>query len=93
MTRLSTPNMVGLIMGTWFLASGAGNAVAALIAQATVAEGGGTQQVLAVYNNVGRMAVMVGVALIALSPLLKKYMHLDTLEEDAVKWAKENARV
>ncbi len=93
MTRLSTPNMVGLIMGTWFLASGAGNAVAALIAQATVAEGGGTQQVLAVYNNVGRMAVMVGVALIALSPLLKKYMHLDTLEEDADQWAKENARV
>ncbi|MCK5750979.1 MAG: hypothetical protein KAH44_32480, partial [Oricola sp.] len=39
MTRLSTARMVGLIMGAWFLASGAGNFVAGLIAQATAAEG------------------------------------------------------
>jgi len=91
MTRLSTPNMVGLIMGTWFLASGAGNAVAAMIAQATVADGGGTQQVLAVYSNVGRMAVAVGIGLIVISPIVKKFMHLDTLEEEAKAWSKENA--
>lgn len=90
MTRLSTPNMVGLIMGTWFLASGAGNAVAALIAQATAADGGGTEQVMAVYSNVGWMAVAVGVGLIVLSPLVKKMMHLDTIEDDAKSWATEN---
>ena len=90
MTRLSTPNMVGLIMGTWFLASGAGNAVAAMIAQATAADGGGTAQVLAVYSNVGWMAVIVGVGLILISPLISKAMHLDTLESDAAEWAKLN---
>ena len=61
MTRLSTSSMVGLIMGTWFLASGAGNAVAALIAQATAAEGpNGESVVLQVYSNVGWLAVAVG---------------------------------
>lgn len=90
MTRLSTPNMVGLIMGTWFLASGAGNAVAALIAQATAADGGGTEQFMSVYSNVGWMAVAVGVGLIALSPFIKKLMHLDTLEDDAKAWHEDN---
>lgn len=93
MTRLSTPNMVGLIMGAWFLASGAGNFVAAQIAkltsssdlagldpEAALAE---TQRtVLAVYSQIGWIAVAVGVALIAISPIIKRMMHLDTLEGD-----------
>ena len=92
MTRLSTPNMVGLIMGTWFLASGAGNAVAAMIAQATAADGGGTEQVLSVYSNVGWMAVIVGGGLILISPLIKKAMHLDTLDEDTAEWSRVNEK-
>lgn len=93
MTRLSTPNMVGLIMGAWFLASGAGNFVAAQIAkltsssqlenlnpEAALAE---TQRtVLEVYSQIGWIAVGVGVALIAISPLIKRMMHLDTLDAD-----------
>ena len=79
MTRLSVPSMVGLIMGTWFLASGAGNFVAALIAQATAAPGA---SVLAVYSNVGWVAVAVGVGLIALSPVLNKLIHAETLSND-----------
>lgn len=82
MTRLSVPKMVGLVMGAWFLASGAGNFAAAQIAKLTAAEGGGEDQVLAVYSNVGWMAVGVGVALILVSPFIKKMMHLDTLEGD-----------
>lgn len=93
MTRLSTPNMVGLIMGAWFLASGAGNFVAAQIAKLTSAselEGlnaeaalAETQStVLAVYSQIGWIAVGVGVALIAISPLIKRLMHLDTLDAD-----------
>lgn len=93
MTRLSTPNMVGLIMGAWFLASGAGNFVAAQIAKLTSAsELSGldaeaalaeTQRtVLEVYTQIGWIAVAVGVALIAVSPLIKRMMHLDTLEAD-----------
>lgn len=83
MTRLSTSSMVGLIMGTWFLASGAGNAVAALIAQATAADGpNGESLVLDVYSNVGWLAVWVGVGLIVVSPLINYLMHLNTLKDD-----------
>ncbi len=83
MTRLSTQSMVGLIMGTWFLASGAGNAVAALIAQATAAEGpNGESLVLEVYSNVGWLAVWVGIGLIVISPVINYLMHLKTLKDE-----------
>jgi len=82
MTRLSVPKMVGLIMGAWFLASGAGNFAAAQIAQLTSADGGGADQVIQVYGTVGKLAVGVGIALIVLSPVIKRMMHLDTLEAD-----------
>ena len=80
MTRLSVPKMVGLIMGAWFISSAAGNFVAAQIA--TMTAGGGEGQVLEVYSKVGWMAVIVGVGLILVSPLVKRLMHLDTLEAD-----------
>jgi POT family proton-dependent oligopeptide transporter len=86
MTRLSVPHMVGLIMGAWFLASGAGNFAAAQIAKMTAAGGGGEDQVIEVYSKVGWMAVVVGVGLIVISPLIKRMMHLDTLGEDMVKY-------
>ncbi|MBA3070428.1 MAG: peptide MFS transporter [Hyphomonas sp.] len=83
MTRLSVKSMAGLMMGTWFLASGAGNAVAAIIAQATAAPStDGENVVLAVYKNVGWIAVAVGVGMAALSPFLAKLMHLDTLNDN-----------
>lgn len=83
MTRLSVTNMVGLMMGAWFLASGAGNAVAAIIAQATAAGGpDGESQVLVVYSKVGWIAIGVGVAMMLAAPIIKKYMHLDTLKDD-----------
>ena len=93
MTRLSLPHMVGLIMGTWFLASGAGNAVAAVIAQATAAGDGGQEQVLAVYSNVGWMAIAVGVGLVVISPLVKRFMHLDTLASDVAEWEEEQKKL
>jgi len=82
MTRLSVPKMVGLIMGAWFLASGFGNFAAAQIAKLTTADGGGADQVVLVYSSVGKLAVSVGVALILISPLIKKMMHLDTISSD-----------
>lgn len=97
MTRLSTPNMVGLIMGAWFLASGAGNFVAAQIAKLTSSDAladldaeaalAETQRtVLEVYSQIGWIAVGVGVALIAVSPIIKRMMHLDTLEDDMARY-------
>ena len=93
MTRLSVPKMVGLIMGAWFLASGAGNFAAAQIAKLTASGDGGEGQVLEVYSNVGWLAVAVGIGLIVLSPLIKRMMHLDTLEADSKAWADEHSMV
>ncbi|MEM8770448.1 MAG: peptide MFS transporter [Pseudomonadota bacterium] len=90
MTRLSTKTMVGLIMGAWFLASGAGNFAAARIAQLTAAEGpNGESAVLDVYSNVGWLAVAVGVGLIVISPLINYLMHLKTLKDEPLAGASE----
>lgn len=83
MTRLSTARMVGLIMGAWFLASGAGNFAAGMIAQATAVQGAdGGNAALEVYSNVGWLAIWVGVGLILVSPLINHLMHLNTLTDD-----------
>lgn len=83
MTRLSVGSMVGLMMGTWFLASGAGNAVAAIIAQATAVTGpNGESMVLSVYSKVGWIAIGVGVFMLVISPFITRMMHLDTLTDD-----------
>ena len=90
MTRLSTRAMVSLIMGAWFLASGAGNFAAAKIAQLTSAEGAnGESAVLTVYANVGWLAVAVGVGLIVISPLINYLMHLKTLKDEPLAGSSE----
>ena len=77
-TKLSVPRVVGLMMGSWFLASAAGNFVAGLIAQLTA---GGEEAVsdptivIDVYSRVGWISVGVGVFLLLVTPLLKKMMH------------------
>ena len=85
MTRLAVPSMVGLIMGTWFLASSAGNFVASLIAQATgsgaLGEASDKALVLDVYQKIGLLAVGFGVLLFLVSPLINRLMHLDTLSD------------
>ena len=84
MNRLAPAHMASLIMGTWFFASATGNFAAGLIASAVGAEGAGPDRVLDVYSTVGWVAVGVGVGVIVISPLIKKLMHLDTLEDHTV---------
>ncbi len=88
MNRLAPAHMASLIMGTWFFASATGNFAAGLIASATGAEGvgeeAGKQVVLDVYSTVGWVAVVVGIGVLVISPLIKKLMHLDTLQDDNV---------
>ena len=88
MNRLAPAHMASLIMGTWFFASATGNFAAGLIASATGAEGvgeeAGRQVVLDVYSTVGWYAVGIGLAVLVISPLIKKLMHLDTLRDDNV---------
>ncbi|MEE4174322.1 MAG: peptide MFS transporter [Xanthomonadales bacterium] len=86
MNRLSPAHMASLVMGTWFFASATGNFAAGLIAAATGAEGvgedAGKQVVLEVYTTVGWYAVAIGVGVMVISPLVKKLMHLDTLQDE-----------
>ncbi len=89
MNRLAPAHMASLIMGTWFFASATGNFVAGLIAAATGSEaasgeGAGKQVVLDVYNQIGWVAIAVGVGVLVVSPLIKKLMHLDTLRDDSL---------
>jgi POT family proton-dependent oligopeptide transporter len=87
MNRLAPAHMASLIMGTWFFASATGNFAAGLIAAATGAESAsgeaaGKDTVLDVYSTVGWIAIAVGVVVLAISPLIKKLMHLDTLRDN-----------
>ena len=89
MNRLAPTHMASLIMGTWFFASAIGNFAAGLIAAATGSEaasgeGAGKETVLAVYSQIGWLAIVVGIVVLFISPLIKKLMHLDTLQDDAV---------
>ena len=80
MTRLSVPNMVGLVMGTWFLAMAAGNFIAGLIARATGSgDANGVAQVLDVYSRIGWFSIGVGVIVLLVSPMITRLMHLDTI--------------
>ncbi|HZF93516.1 MAG TPA: peptide MFS transporter [Allosphingosinicella sp.] len=87
MNRLAPAHMASLIMGTWFFASATGNFAAGLIAAATGAESAsgesaGKETVLDVYSTVGWVAIGFGVAVLVVSPLVKKLMHLDTLRDN-----------
>lgn len=89
MNRLAPTHMASLIMGTWFFASAAGSFVAGLIAAATGSEaasgaGAAKETVIAVYSQIGWIAVAVGVGVVVISPLVKRLMHLDTLQDDNV---------
>ncbi len=81
MTRLSVANMTGLMMGTWFLATAAGNFIAGLIAQATGGEGAGVERVLAVYGRIGWFSMGVGVVVLLIAPFVTRLMHLDRLAD------------
>jgi len=87
MNRLAPSHLASLIMGTWFFASATGNFAAGLIAAAAGASGedGATasqQTVLDVYSTVGWVAIGAGLAVLAVSPLVRRLMHLDTLTDN-----------
>ncbi|MFN7056034.1 peptide MFS transporter [Hyphomonas sp.] len=76
-TKMSAKQIVGFMMGYWFLAVTLANVIAAEVAKRTqVAEGAPPEESLAAYNAVylqlGGAAVALGVLLLVLSPLLRK---------------------
>ncbi len=80
MTKLSTEKLQGMMMGLWFLASAYGQYVAGIIGanMATAKEGSTNMDALIAYTEgykqLGIYAVVAGVVLIIISPLVKKLM-------------------
>jgi POT family proton-dependent oligopeptide transporter len=84
MNRLAPKFMASLIMGAWFYMTAVGNFVAGKIGEATGGhEGEMTKDAtLVIYSKIGWITVGIGVVVLALSPVIKKWMHLDTLRDD-----------
>ena len=81
MTKLSTQKLQGMMMGMWFLASAYGQYVAGIIGanMATARENSTNFEKLEAYTSgykdLGLYAVIAGIILIIISPLVKKLMH------------------
>ena len=81
MTKLSTQKLQGMMMGMWFLASAYGQYVAGIIGanMATAREDASNIEKLTTYTSgykdLGLYAVIAGIVLIVISPLVKKLMH------------------
>ena len=92
-TRLSPAQLVSTVMGSWFLATAFAQFLAGIIAQfASVNDGGGTivpipSATVHIYGDVYKMLAIFacgcGVVCLALSPLLKKWMHIGENDPDA----------
>jgi proton-dependent oligopeptide transporter, POT family len=80
MTKLSTNKLQGMMMGMWFLASAYGQYVAGIIGanMATAKEGSTNLDALITYTEgykqLGLYAIVCGVILLIISPLVKKLM-------------------
>lgn len=86
MTRLAPLQMTSFIMGAWFYTTALGNFVAGRIGEATGGEDGemSRELTLAVYSQIGWIAFGVGAVVLILTPLVKRWMHLETLRDELV---------
>ncbi len=79
MSKLAPVSLVSVLMGTWFLASAGGNYIAGMIARATggagTVDGGSATVVMEVYNKIGWVGIGAGVAVILVSPFIRRLMH------------------
>ena len=93
MNRLAPRHLASLIMGAWFYMTAVGNFLAGVIGEATGGEGGEMSKsgTLEIYNQIGWVAIGVGVAVLIVSPLIKRLMHLDTLKDDDLAGSAEVA--
>ncbi len=85
-TKMAPASAVGMTMGAWFLFSGLSNYLAGIIASGTGAETIGGQLTdmaaakatyVTVYTNVAYVAMGIGVFMLLISPIIKKWMHQD----------------
>ena len=85
MNRLAPKFLASLIMGAWFYMTAVGNFVAGKIGEATGGHDGEMTKegTLQVYSTIGWWTIGIAAMVLLVSPLIKKLMHLDTLEDDA----------
>src|SRR5690606_24925223 len=88
-TKLAPARIVSTVMGAWFLATAFSNFLAGLIAQLTgVHEEGSGAQVIPpptetvhlygdVFGQIGVVAIVSALICLALSPLLRRWMHAE----------------
>jgi POT family proton-dependent oligopeptide transporter len=84
MNRLAPSFMASLIMGAWFYMSAVGNFLAGKIGEATGGHDGEMtkQGLLDIYSMFGWITIAIGVGVLALSPIVRRWMHLDSLQDD-----------
>ncbi len=84
MNRLAPKFLASLIMGAWFYMTAVGNFVAGKIGEATGGHDGQMtkQGLLDVYELFGWISIGVAVVVLLLSPMVKRWMHLDTLKDE-----------
>ena len=84
MNRLAPSFLASLIMGAWFYMTAVGNFLAGKIGEATGGHGGEMtkQGLLDIYAMFGWISIGVAVVVLLLSPIVKRWMHLDTLRDD-----------
>ena len=85
MNRLAPKHLASLIMGAWFYMTAVGNFVAGKIGEATGGHDGEMTKdgTLSVYSSIGWWTIGIGVVVLLLSPIVKRWMHLDTLRDEA----------
>ena len=83
-TKLSIARIVGMMMGVWFLSISCAQYVAGVVAQVASVETVGGQVTnlkvsldtyAGVFTNIGLISAGIGVVLLLISPLIKKWMH------------------
>jgi POT family proton-dependent oligopeptide transporter len=84
MNRLAPKFLASLIMGAWFYMTAVGNFVAGKIGEATGGHGGemSKEKLLEVYELFGWISIGAAVAVLLVTPIVKRWMHLDTLEDE-----------
>lgn len=83
MTRLAPLHLASFIMGAWFYMTAVGNFVAGKIGEATGGESGemSKELTLAIYSQIGWITIGISVVVLLVSPMVKRWMHLDTLRD------------
>ncbi len=83
-TKLSIARIVGMMMGVWFLSISCAQYVAGVVAQVSSVETVGGQVTnlkvsldtyAGVFQTIGWISVGIGLALLVISPLIKRWMH------------------